>query len=265
MAENSLVNTKTALIFVAGILLGFVAGFALANGINRQEQDKLRAGQTNSNTSSSQNASANNSQTETTNDESFPTLTDEQLKNAIAKADASPGDAELQKKVGQALYIYAWQKGNSDILPDVARVLRRAHDLDAKDFKTTLMAADAYFLIARSRGDTKPLADARKLYESALAAQPADAESRTKLGMTYFYDQPSDPQRAIREYRRALQAEPRNEMALQNLIGALVETGNFEEAEKQLGELEKANPSNAELASLRANLEQKRNAAKEKR
>ena len=39
----------------------------------------------------------------------------------------------------------------------------------------------------------------------------------------------------------------------------------LDEAEKHLGELEKVNPSNRELPSLRAQLEQKRNAAKEKK
>ena len=38
----------------------------------------------------------------------------------------------------------------------------------------------------------------------------------------------------------------------------------FEEAARRLDELEKVNPSNEELAGLRGQLEQKRNAAKEK-
>src|SRR5947209_7472000 len=268
MTEKSSVNTKTVLIFVAGAVLGFVVGFALANGVNRQEQDRLRAevARTQSTGQSKNSDAGEKPQAQARDDDdSFPTLTDDQLKNAVAKADASPADAELQKKVGQALYVYAWQKGNASILPDVARILKRAHGLDQKDFKTTLMAADAYFLIARNGEDTKPLADARRLYEDALASKPDDAESRTKLGMTYYYDKPSDTQRAIREYRRALQSDPRQEMALQSLAAALIESGNLDEAERHLGELEQVNPSNRELPSLRAQLEQKRNAAKEKK
>ncbi|PYS97093.1 MAG: hypothetical protein DMF65_12275, partial [Acidobacteria bacterium] len=156
-------------------------------------------------------------------------------------------------------------KGNASILPDVARILKRAHEADAKDYKTTVMAGDAHFLIARNSGDARPLAAARKLYEDALASKPDDAVVRTSLGLTYFYDKPSDPQRAIREYRRALQSDPRQEMALQSLAAALIESGNLDEAEKHLDELEKVNPSNRELPSLRAQLEQKRNAAKEKK
>ena len=81
--------------------------------------------------------------------------------------------------------------------------------------------------------------------------------------MTYFYDKPPDAQRAIREYRRALQAGPHNEIPLQSLADALIETGNLDEAEKPLSELEQANAHNQELARLRAHLEQKRNAGKE--
>src|SRR2546421_11845248 len=269
MTEKSSVNTKTILIFVAGAVLGFVVGFALANGVNRQEQDRLRAevarAQSAGPSKSADAGEKPQTQALDKDDNSFPTLTDDQLKNAVAKADASPADAELQKKVGQALYVYAWQKGKASILPDVARILKRAHEADAKDYKTTVMAGDAHFLMARNSGDTRPLAAARKLYEDALASKPDDAVVRTSLGLTYFYDKPSDPQRAIREYRRALQSDPRQEMALQSLAAALIESGNLDEAEKHLGELEKVNPSNRELPSLRAQLEQKRNAAKEKK
>ena len=145
----------------------------------------------------------------------------------------------------------------------MARILRRAHELDPKDYKTTVMAGDAQFLIARSGGERAPLAEARRLYEAALASKPDDAVVRTSLGLTYFYDSPSDPQRAIREYRRALQTDPGQEMPLQSLAAALIETGGLDEAARRLGELEKVNASNSELPNLRARLEQKRNAAKE--
>jgi tetratricopeptide (TPR) repeat protein len=266
MAENSSVNIKIILIFSTGVILGFVVGFALANGVNRQEQDKLRSELTRAQSVAATKDTSANGQKQppaSADDNSFPTLTDDQLKNAVAKADASPTDAELQKKVGQALYVYAWQKGNASILPDVARILKRAHEADTKDYKTTVMAGDAHFLIARNSGDTKPLADARKLYEEALASKPDDGIVRTSLGLTYFYDKPSDTERAVREYRRALQADPRQEMALQSLAAALVETGNLDEAARRLDQLEKVNPSNEELPKLRAQLELKRNAAKE--
>jgi tetratricopeptide (TPR) repeat protein len=272
MPESPSPNSKVFIVGAACVVLGFAAGFFLANGLNRQEQDRLRAEVTTLKAGGPSTNGTNSAQpvdrgqpTQASGDDSFPKLTDEQLANAVSKADASPADAELQRKVGQALYVYAWQTSNASILPDVARILRRAHDLDPKDYKTTVMAGDVQFLIARSGADARPLAEARKLYEAALAAKPDDAVVRTSLGLTYFYDSPSDPQRAIREYRRALQTDPRQEMSLQSLAAALVETGAFDEASRRLDELEKQNPSNKELPNLRAQLEQKRNAAKEGR
>jgi tetratricopeptide (TPR) repeat protein len=272
MPESSSPNSKLFIVGAACVVLGFAAGFFLANGLNRQEQDRLR-GEVTSLKAGVPSANGTNSarptdrgqqqQTQASGDDSFPKLTDEQLANAVSKADASPTDAELQRKVGQALYVYAWQTSNASMLPDVARILKRAHELDPKDYKTTVMAGDTQFLIARSGGDTKPLGEARKLYEAALAAKPDDAIVRTSLGLTYFYDKPSDPQRAMREYRRALQTDPQQEMSLQSLAAALIETGAFDEASKRLDELEKVNALNHELPGLRAQLEQKRNAAKE--
>src|SRR2546423_8348136 len=173
MTEKSSVNTKTVLIFVAGAVLGFVVGFALANGVNRQEQDRLRAEVARAQSAGPSKSADAGEKPQTPSgedDNSFPTLTDDQLKNAVAKADASPADAELQKKVGQALYVYAWQKGNASILPDVARILKRAHEADAKDYKTTVMSGDAHFLVSRSDGVTRAHAYARTLYVNALAS-----------------------------------------------------------------------------------------------
>ncbi|MET0648024.1 MAG: tetratricopeptide repeat protein [Pyrinomonadaceae bacterium] len=266
MPDNPSLNKKVLLVGALGVVLGFFVGFYLADNVNRGEHEKLRAelaaaragvGAQGGSTGGEQQGSASGGG-------SLPTLTEEQLKTAVTRADAAPSDAELQHKVGQALYFYAWEKGNAQILPDVARILKRAHALDPKNYRTTVLAGDAHFLLANQSGEARTLGEARKFYETALASQPDDAQVRTNLGRTYFFDKPSNPQRAISEYRRALQADPRQELSLQSLVAALIETGGFEEAARRLGELEKLNPSNTELPGLRAQLEQKMNAAKEK-
>ncbi|HVF41401.1 MAG TPA: tetratricopeptide repeat protein [Pyrinomonadaceae bacterium] len=275
MSEQPSINTKIVLVLVGGLIVGFFVGFVLANSINKQEDEKLRGELARLRAGGAQQDSgggggsptrtqgqSGGQRTSAAGDGEFPTLTEEQLKNAVAKADASPSDAELQKKVGQALYVYAWQTSNYAILTDVARILKRAHELDAKDYKTTVMAGDAFFLIARSKdSDPAPLAEARSLYETALRAKPDDVIVRTSLGLTYFYAKPPDARRAIREYRQALKADPQHEAALQSITLALIDTGEIAEAETRLGDLEKANPSNAELPNLRTQLEQKKNAA----
>jgi tetratricopeptide (TPR) repeat protein len=267
MPDNPSLNKRVLIAGALGVVFGFLAGFFLANGINREEQVKLRAELASARASApAQGGGAGQSRPPSTpgGGDSFPTLTDEQLKTAVAQADASPSDAEMQHKVGQSLYFYAWEKGNAQILPEVARVLKRAHTLDPKNYRTAVIAGDAHFLIATQSGDPKTLGEARRFYEAALAQKPDDAQVRTNLGRTYFFDKPSNPQRAIGEYRRALQSDPRQELPLQSLAAALIETGGLDEATRRLDELEKLNPSNTELAGLRTQLEQKRNAAKEK-
>jgi tetratricopeptide (TPR) repeat protein len=263
MPDNPSSNIRVVIVGALGIILGFIAGFLVTNGINKAEQDKLR-GELASARAGAQ-GSGKGQQGQAAGGDSSSSLTGEQIANAVAKADQSPQDAELQKKVGQGLMLYASETGNASYLADGARILKRAHDLDPKDYKTTVLAGDAQFLVERQGGgDAKLIAEARRLYEAALVAKPDDPVVRTKLGLTYFYDSPPNPQRAIGEYRRALQTDPRQEMSLQSLTGALVETGALDEAARRLDELQKLNPSNPELSGLRTQLEQKRNAAKEK-
>jgi tetratricopeptide (TPR) repeat protein len=257
MAEGKLPGQKI-LIFAAGLGLGLVVGFLLTNYLNRQELERTRAA------SAAAPQPAPDGPAPAPDDGSLPNLSDEELRKAVERADAEPSDADLQRKAGQALYLYAMEKQKPSILPDAARILRRAHEADPKDYNTNVLAANASFLLARSRGDAAQLAEARRLYERALAANPSDVTVRTTLGLTYFYATPPDPRRAVRELRRALELDPRHEMALQSIAAALTEAGEYEEAARRLGELEGVNASNPELANLRAQLEQKRNAAKER-
>ncbi|HWS55648.1 MAG TPA: tetratricopeptide repeat protein [Pyrinomonadaceae bacterium] len=260
MAEGKLLSGQKVLIFAAGLALGLVVGFLLTNYLNRQELERSRAA-----SSAAVNLPAPpDGRAPAADDGSLPNLTDEELQKAVERADAAPADAALQRRAGQALYLYAMEKQKPSILPDAARILRRAHEADPKDYNTTVLAANASFLLARSRNDPERLDEARRLYERALAANPSDVTVRTTLGLTYFYAAPPDPRRAVREYRRALELDPRHEMTLQSLAAALTEAGEYEEAGRRLAELEEVNASNPELANLRAQLEQKRNAAKER-
>lgn len=279
MSEQSSVNTKIVLVLVGGLLFGFIAGFVLANNINKQEDEKLRGelarlraggAQTDSgggNSSPSRGQGQSGAQGAPGNGGGpLPPVTDEQLNRAVARADASPSDAETQKMAGQLLYHYALQASDASRLQDAARILKRAHELDAKDYDTAVKGGNAFFILARKDGDAPaPLADARKLYEDALGIKPDDVLVRTSLGLTYFYAKPPDARRAIGEYRKALKTEPRHEMVLQSLVLALIDTGDLKEAETRLGELEKVNPSNPELPNLRTQLEQKKNAAADAR
>lgn len=256
-------NWKKITFPALGVVLGFAAGFIFADTANRNEQAKLRAevarlraGQT--------SALEQPQQASQTAEGEFnlPDLTDEQLRNAVLRADANPGDASLQRIAGQALHLYAVQKGNASILPEATRILKRAHEADPQDVDILLRLANALYIMARN-GEAVRMSEARSYLEKAVALRPKDADIRASIGLTYFHDKPSDPQRAAREYRKALEAAPQSELTLQNLAAALLATGDFGEAERRIRELEKINSANENLPDLRAQLAQKRNAARE--
>src|SRR3712207_7324736 len=56
--------------------------------------------------------------------------------------------------------LFRSEKGNAQILPEVARILKRAHALDPKNYRTTVIAGDAHFLIATQSGDARVLGEA---------------------------------------------------------------------------------------------------------
>ena len=253
---------KSKLLYaLAALLLGFTAGFFFANHANRKELDRLRAevargagggpAKAGPQTTSGQNAGAPTEKT---------SLSDDELRNVISKADASPDNTDLQRKVGQGLYLYAVQFEKADLLPEAIRILKRAAAAAPQDYDTIVMLGNAEFDLART-SDPAHFKEARAYYAKALAQKPDDVNVRTDLGLTYFFDNPSDPRRAIQEYRKSLAANPRHEMTLQNLAAALISTGELKEAQQRLDELQRLNAANPALSDLRAQLAQRRNAA----
>ncbi len=69
--------------------------------------------------------------------------------------------------------------------------------------------------------------------------------------------------RAIQEFRRSLQLEPRHEQTLQNMVVALTKKGDFGAAETTLSNLQEVNPGNQSLTKLRADLEAARMSPKQ--
>src|SRR5689334_16327624 len=176
MPDNPSLNKKVFIVGALGVVLGFLVGFFLADNINRSEHEKLRAelAAARAGATPAQGSGAGRGQrASAAGGDSSTALTEEQIVNAIRKADQSPQDAEMQKKVGQGIMLFASESGSASHLSDGARILKRAHELDPKDFKTAVLAGDAQFLVERQGGgDAKMIAEARKLYEAALVLKP---------------------------------------------------------------------------------------------
>jgi tetratricopeptide (TPR) repeat protein len=227
---------------------GFFVGFILANSASQSGANPTLAGQARPQNSNNQNSSGN-----VENNTEPASLNDEELRAAIAKGDANPKDVSLQRNLGRGLYLYAMNTGKTGVLPDAVRMLKRAYDADPQDYETTVLVGQALFDAGQS-GNFAMVSQSRRYFLQALERKPDDVNVRTELGLTYYFDKPSNPRRAVEEYRKSLGLAPRHEMTLQSLAAALIALGETPEARQRLDELQSVNPSNATLPNLRAQL-----------
>ncbi len=247
---------------MTGALAGLLIGFVFTNAINRRDHDEMRAELERLRATTSLRAGEGNVGANTADDSAVPRVSDEQLRGAIARADSTPNDLDIQRNLGRNLYFYASYTNDAEIFPEAVRLLRRAHEGDPKNYEATLYLAHALLAVARTT-DPNLFEDARTVYQQALRLKPDDPNAHTGLGMTYFFDKPSDPQRAIDEYRQALVLDARHEQTLQNLASALIAVGDRTEAHKIIERLKSVNDQNPALPDIEAQLIQSRNAARE--
>lgn len=241
-------NVRNLLFLAGGLLLGFTLGFILANQMSWREGLQTAQVQAPASNTSSEDTSSNRGSNQ-------QQLSEKEIREAIQNADARTDDKELQKRFGMALYAYANQTRDPRYLTDAVRFLKRAVEADPKDRSATVSLANALFDMGQL-GEAARFAEARTYYQKALELDPKDVNARTDLGLTYYFGEPSDPQSAIREYRRSLEIDPKHEQTLQNLATALIKTGNRKEAEKTIETLRSVNPKNPALADLEALLAQ---------
>lgn len=239
---------KTKVLFgVAGILGGFILGFLFANSQNRKEVENLQAeiARLKSTTGNQQSLQNQQNQTE---------LSKEEIQNAIKRGDEKPDDLELQRKLGISLYKYAMTQRDASYLPDIARILKRSAKGSTKDYELFITLGNVLFDSGQNEKNPKMFIEAREWYQKALELKPDDPNVRTDLGLTYFFANPSQPEKAITEYRKSLKIDPKHEPTLQNLIQALIAVKQIDEARKLFEELKTINPSNPNLSELETQL-----------
>lgn len=253
---------------VAALLVGLFVGFFVTNQINRRELESLRAETVRLRSSTleqnAQNANAsNNLGRANTWASTFGDLSDQEIRAAIEKADTEPDDIELQAKLGKSIYLISVETNRVEFLPDVARLLERVRKVKPDDYETLMMLGDAATVIGRTVSYQKTVdeqfARAREYYEQATRAKPDSVEARSRLGLTYFLQMPSQSARAVEEYARALQIDPQHQPTLQNLAAAQIELKQFDEASRTIEQLAQINQQNTALPALRAKLAESRN------
>jgi len=242
--------TKNILYSLAGLLLGCVLGFFIANAGGRQ---RSASNMTASNQPSSTGSLSHSSESgqlppghpninNTGNANSASALT-AQSQAAMDEADRNPQDFTAQIRAAAIFF----QLGSFD---KATLYLNRSLALQPDN-------PDALTGMGQTKYETGDYAAAATYFEKVLAKNPNDADLHADLANTYAKRTPPDYERALAEYRKALEIDPQNEGALEGLAGTALRKGDKTTARDAVDKLAAVNPSNAALPSLRSQLETK--------
>jgi Flp pilus assembly protein TadD len=224
-----------AFVIVAAIG-GFVAGFWLANSINRSAPLAAPVS------------------TQTAVPEGIPAgddeLSDSEISAKIAEADRSPNNFEFQKELGISLYRYGAFKQRTDLLNEAARVLERASALKADDFDVLVALGNARFDIGFLRKDNASFDTARQIYRKALGLKPNEPDVTTDLGITYILQDPADYPKAEAELKKVAASDPTHDRSLQFLVRAYLGQQRVPEAKEALAKLKALRPTNSAIPEL---------------
>lgn len=226
--------TKENVLFgIIGVLLGVIVGYVFATNLNRQSPPPLRAPVV---------APAVSADAELPeNHPPIPADAAGEDTALIEKAQAAPNDFEAQMKAAEVHY-------RNRRFDEAIELLTRANQLRPESREAVVALGNANF-------DSGRYEAAEKWYTAALVKDPKDINVRTDLGLSFLVREPADPDRAIQEFRRSLQINPRHEQTLQNMAVALLKKGSYAEADATLKKLAEVNPNNPSLTKLRSDLE----------
>ena len=233
-------NGKVFWLSIVAVIVSFIGGFLVANTLNRNDLNALRA----------ENDRLKNSQTEAKQNESQLTLSDDEIRERIAEADRNPTNYAFQKNLGLALYRYAAMKQDAQMLLEVGRLLNRAYENNRQDYDVTVALGNIYFDIGYFQKDNSQFQKAREFYQKALEQKSNDAAVRTDLGLTYFLSDPPENERAIAEFQKSLQINPKHEKTLQVMAQIMLSQNKSEEAEKFTSRLKEVNSNNQTIPEL---------------
>lgn len=223
---------------LVAVIISFAGGFLLANAFNRREMESLRvaAAQTDSKLPAE------------TSDEA--TLSAAEIKNKIAEADRNPENIEFQKGLAMALYNYAAAKQDAAFLPDVARLLTRVYEKNPKDFNTIVSLGNINFDLSLEKKDNQLLLKARELYQKALEINPNSSSVQTDLGLTYFYAEPPETEKAVSEFKKSLEIKPDDEKTLEAVTRAYLAMNDAKSASEYSQKLKNLYPQNTLLGEI---------------
>ena len=213
---------------VIGLLVGLITGFFLTNWYNESVVGTTPLG----------SAEAVASAPATGN-----SLSPEEIRQLIQRADDAPTNISFQKEVGISLYRYGASVEDANLVAEATRLLDRVYAATPQDRETLVALGNSHFDIGYFRKDNQSFERARRFYSEALALQPGDADVRVDYGLTYALQNPPVFDKAISEYQTALTSVPTHQRTLQMLTDALINTKNKALATETLERLKSTNPT----------------------
>lgn len=222
---------ENVLYCVIGVLLGFIVGFAFANIANQRGYAPQAA-------ASGQAAGL---------PPDHPPIGAEAGPDAAAVEAASklaleqPGNFEAQMNAAGVLY-------SAHRYDEAAKFFASANSLRPEDFGALVGLGNVNF-------DAGKFVEAERWYAAALKQQPDNVDVRTDLGLTFFFREPRDVGRAVKEYRASLERDPNHVATLQNITVALTAQGDADAARATLSKLKAVSPQNPAIPRLSADLE----------
>ncbi len=230
---------ENVLFGIIGVLLGVIVGYVFATNLNRQSPPPPRAPVA---APADAELPENHPPIPADAGGPMPQAADSGEDAAlIEKAQSAPNDFEAQMKAAEVHY-------RNRRFDEAIGLLTRANQLRPENREAVVALGNANF-------DSGRYEAAEKWYTAALVKDPKDINVRTDLGLTFLVREPADPDRAIQEFRRSLQINPRHEQTLQNMAVALLKQGSYAEADAALKKLAEVNPNNPSLTKLRSDLE----------
>lgn len=163
------------------------------------------------------------------------------LQSASQRARENPQNFDAQMEAGQISY-------QAQRLDDALEFWLKANQLRPNEVEPVIQLGNANYDAGRFEA-------AEKWYTAALVKEPDNVNVRTDLGLTFLLRQAHDYDRAIAEFRRSLERDPRHEQSLQNLVVALTRKGDKAEARATLKRLQAVNANNPAIAQLQADLQ----------
>lgn len=215
---------------IGGVVIGMVIGFLFANSLNRSASEtRVSSASANPNASANLNLPPDHPPVGKAGDQTA-TAPLPQVTEAIERAKQQPNSFEAQMTAADLYY-------QIQRFEEAAKLYEKANQIKPNELEPIVKIGNSYF-------DAEQYETAEKWYLAALKKSPNDVNVRTDLGLTFFLRTPRDIDRAIKEYQAALALTPDNEITLQNLALAYIETGDKQKMQTTVEKLRKVNPNN---------------------